>query len=317
MVNTSLLTVMRKLLKYLYRNTYLGYLLIHPAIRLRYLFRIYLIPEKLFIKQEFKQTFGYELNLDNPKTLNEKIQWLKLNDRTPLHTLCADKYAVREYVKKKIGEEYLIPLLYHTQNPTDIVPKNMPDFPFIIKTNHDSLAGGNFIVRDKSKVNWKSVQKALAKLLRRNFYYVSKEWQYKNIEPRIIVEKLLLDRDGHIPKDYKFECINNKVAMIHVDQNKEIKHQRKNYNINWELLPVLWPTFIENGKSVNRPVKLNEMIELAETLSKPFCFARIDFYYFNNKVYFGEITFHPTSGLGVFKPHEWDRKFGDMLRLPW
>ncbi len=167
---------MREFIKHLYHDTTIGYWLISPAKTLYDIYRcrkklydIYyfrIIPEKIFIKRTFKKSFGYNLNLENPKTFSEKIQWLKLNDRKPLHTLCADKYAVREYIKEKIGEQYLIPLVYHTDNPSDIIPDNLPDYPFIIKTNHG--CGEHIIVKDKSEINYKSVQKTLTKLLKRN-----------------------------------------------------------------------------------------------------------------------------------------------------
>ena len=136
---------MRGFLKHLYDNTAIGYSLLSLVKKLYdiYIFRV--LSEKIFIQRTFKILLGYNLNLENPKTLNEKVQWLQLNDRTPLHTLCTDKYAVREYVKEKIGEQYLIPLVYHTNNPADIIPENLPDFPCIIKTNHG--CGGHVIVK--------------------------------------------------------------------------------------------------------------------------------------------------------------------------
>lgn len=307
---------MKKLLKNAYYNSAIGHSIIDPLFKLRHLYRTRIISEKKYLKRNFEKIFGYKLNLKNPGTLNEKIQWLKLYNRTPLHTKCADKFAVREYVMEKIGQEFLIPLIYHTKNPLDIQPGNLPDFPVIIKTTHDSLGTGNIIVKDKSKINWQNVQNHLKKLLLRNFYHATKEWQYKNIEPGIIVEKLLLDRDGCVAKDYKFECINNKVVMINVDQNKEIKHLRNNYSADWELLPVLWPKELKNGEDIVRPIQLSKMIALAETLSEPFCFVRIDFYYLDEKIYFGEMTFHPTGGFGKFEPAVWDEKLGNMLKLP-
>ena len=138
------------------------------------------MPEKLYLKRRFKRTFKRELDLDNPKTLNEKIVWLKLNDRTPLHTICADKYAVRSYIKEKVGEEYLVPLFYQTKNVKEIIPENLPDTPCIIKANHDS--GGGIFVLDKSKTDWEEAQESLKKRLKKNYYPRSKEWQYKNIK---------------------------------------------------------------------------------------------------------------------------------------
>jgi len=267
----------------------------------------------VFIKQEFKKTLGYELNLDNPKTLNEKIQWLNLNVRTPMYTLCADKFAVRKYIEEKIGSEYLVPLIYHTKNPMDIVPENLPGFPFIIKTNNGS--GGGIIVRDKSKIDWQSVQKTLAKALKQNFYYVKKEWQYKNIKPCIVVEKLLMDNKGNIPFDYKLHCFNGRLYFIQVDMDRHGDHKRILYDEDWKFIDCQWGKY-GIGNIVEKPILFHKMRSLAETIAKEFCYVRIDLYNIGSEIYFGEMTFTPVAGLGVFKPNEWDRKFGDMLRLP-
>jgi hypothetical protein len=192
---------MKEILKYLYHKTFLGHHIIHVLIKLHTFYIHRVIPEKAFLKRNFRKAYKRELNLEKPETLNEKIVWLKLNDRTPLHTQCADKYAVREYVSAKIGAEYLVPLLYMTKNTNEITPNNLPDFPCIIKTNHDSGVG--YFVKKKNDVDWKTVRQSLKKRLKHNYYYGKKEWQYKNIKPCIIVEKLLTDKDGNIPYDYK------------------------------------------------------------------------------------------------------------------
>ena len=316
---------MRKLIRCLYHNTIIRYILICPAkklyVRLYYIYHFHLIPDKIFIKRKFKKAFNYDLNLNNPKTLNEKIQWLKLNDRTPLHTLCADKYAVREYVKEKIGEEYLVPLVYHTKNPADIVPENLPDFPFIIKTNHD--CSGGIIVRDKSKIDWKSVQKTLAKLLKQNYFYPSREWQYKNIKPRIIVEKLLMDKRGNIPFDYKLHCIKRKVEMIQVDVNRgKPNHYRNWYNRYWKREPYRWSALKNGGvtdpsnNDIEKPISLEKMIKLSEILSEKFYYVRVDWYNIEGRLFFGELTFHHDGGLRPILPTKWDRILGDLLKLP-
>ena len=303
---------MRKFIGRLYRETFIGHLLIHPAVWLYEIYCFRLIPEKLFIKRQFKHFFGYELNLNNPQTLNEKINWLKLNDRTPLHTLCADKYAVREYIKDKIGKKYLVPLIFQTNKTTDITPENLPDFPFIIKTNHDS--SGGIIVRDKSNVDWDSVRNKLAKSLKRNYYYFNKEWQYKNIEPCIVVEKLLMENDGSIPVDYKLHCFNGKLVFVQVDIDRQIDHKRNIYDANWNFIDCQW--LYKNGDDVDKPQTFSKMQSLAEAIAKDFCYVRVDLYNLGSEIYFGELTFHSESGQGKFKPFEWDRKFGEQLKLP-
>ncbi|TXN35975.1 glycosyl transferase [Flagellimonas hymeniacidonis] len=313
---------MKKLLRYLYKNTTIGHLVIHQFIRLHnfYLFRI--MPEKAFSKRKFRKSFNRDVDLDNPKTLNEKIVWLKLNDRTPLHTICADKLAVREYIKEKIGDDYLVPLYFQTKNSKDIIPDNLPDKPFIIKTNHDS--GGGVIVKDKSEIDWKEVRENLTKRLKKNYYHRSKEWQYKNIKPCIIVEKLLMDKGGELTKDFKMHCFNGEVTMLQVDIGRfSGNHCRNFYDKEWKRQPYRWASPKENGKFTNpseddveRPQALNKMISLSEMLAKDFSYVRIDWYEVEGILYFGEITFHTDGGCVPILPAEWDRKLGDMLTLP-
>lgn len=310
---------MNNLISYIHNNSVFGYHFFKPFKKIVEFLKYRLTSDESKMKSEFKKNLGYPLDLNNPKTLNEKIQWLKINDRTPLHTKCADKYAVREYVSEKVGKEYLIPIVFETKNPRDIIPENLPDFPIIIKANHDS--SGGIIVRDKSTVNWIKTQNMLASFLDINYYYRFKEWQYKNIERRIIVEKLLTDDQGAIPFDYKFHCFHGKVEFIQLDLNRFTNHMRNMYDRNWTLLPFNWCNFIdgkpklENGGHVDKPKCLREMIIIAEKLSEAFKYVRIDLYEFNNRVYFGEVTFHPCSGAKVIHPEEWDYKFGEMIDL--
>ncbi|GGD10050.1 glycosyl transferase [Hyunsoonleella pacifica] len=280
------------------------------------------MPEKIYLKRRFKKSFKRELDLDNPKTLNEKIVWLKLFDRTDLHTICADKYAVRSYIKEKVGEEYLVPLFYQTKNVEEIIPENLPSPPFIIKANHDS--GGGIFVFDKSKTDWNEAQESLKKRLKKNYYPRSKEWQYKNIEPCIIVEKLLISKNGKIPFDYKVHCFNGKANMIQVDIDRDSdNHHRNWYNTKWEREPYKWSSLKENGKAtdpsdedVEKPKTLDEMLALSEKLSTDFCYVRVDWYDVDGKLYFGELTFHHDGGNRPIIPEKWDRILGDMVPLP-
>lgn len=272
------------------------------------------LSDKLFLKIQYYRKFNKFLNLKSPQTLNEKLQWLKLYDRTPLHTVCADKLKVRNHIKEVLGEEYLIPLVLSTKNVNDITPDNLPNYPVIIKTNHDS--GTYFIIKNKESQNWKEIRAKLSKSLKVNYYKAGREWQYKNIEPFIIVEKLLINNNGTRIEDYKFECFNGNAEMINVDFNKEDVHKRNNYDINWNLLPILWPKEILNGHDIPKPKELESMIKLAEKLASDFCFCRVDFYFFEDKIFFGEITFHPTSGYGQFYPEEKDLYYGNLIKLP-
>jgi len=271
------------------------------------------LKDEAYLKDKYFNVFKSELNISKPKTLNEKIQWLKLYDRSKLHTLCADKYSVREYIRETIGAEYLIPLLYHSADSKTIYPENLPLPPFVIKTNHDS--GNVFIVKDIKDHDWVSIRNQLKYSLRYNYYHSSREWQYKNIKPKILIEKMLTDDSGQILSDIKFCCIHGKVEVIHIDSNKEVVHFRNNYSRDWEPMDLEWPNYIKSGPTIDKPSNLGQLIMLAEKLSRPFSFARIDFYVDEDKIYFGEITFHPTSGFGPMSPEHYDSLLGDKLTL--
>lgn len=304
----------------IYHNYAIAHILLAPIRSLYHFYKFHLIPDKRLLKGQFGQVFGRELDLENPKTLNEKIQWLKLNIRSPLHTQCADKYAVRDYVSETVGDEYLVPLLYETEEPANLRPERLPKPPFIIKTTHDSSGGQ--IVRNKEQVNWCSMRKSFSRLLRKNYYYQGKEWPYKHIRPRLIVEKLLLGERGELPFDYKIHCFHGNPQVIQVDIDRFTDHKRNFYSTNWQLQPFTWCAWRDGkplwpkGREVPRPTGLQEMLKVARRLSAPFLYARIDLYEVQGRVYFGEVTFYPGGGFEVFKSYKWDRKFGDMLVLP-
>lgn len=279
------------------------------------------MPDSIFIKRQFKIIHGKKLNLKSPESLSEKIQWLKLYDRDPILTQCADKFEVRKFVKEKAGEDILIPLVSYTDSPESILPASLPDFPVILKTNHNS--GGNEIILDKNLVDYKKLHEKFRKLLKENFYHTTKEWQYKNISPRlIIIEKLLIDKDKNLPLDFKLHCMNGKVEFIQVDIDRFTNHKRNFYNINWELLPFSWcphvngaPIWINSDRKIERPEGLEKMIKIAEKLSGSFSYSRIDLYEFSGKVFFGEITFHHGSGNEIFTPADFDNYYGKKIVL--
>ena len=303
---------MKELVRKLYLETTFGRYLVQPFYGAYIYFKFTIVDDLTRINREFVKNFGRKPDLENPKTYNEKMQWLKLNDRTPLHTQCADKYHVREYVKDKIGEEYLIPLVFESKNLNDIKPENLPDYPVIVKTNHDSSGGS--IILNKNETNWVVVRNLLYKSLHINYYNKYKEWQYKNIEPRVIVEKLLQHEDGSIPFDYKMHYFNGELVFTQVDLDRHIDHTRNLYDADWSFLDIEW--VYKNGRQLEKPKCYDEMKVVSKALAQDFCYTRVDLYTLNNKVYFGEITFHSESGFGAFNPDEWDLKFGNMLRLP-
>jgi hypothetical protein len=304
---------MLNLLRRWYRDSSVGRLaLALPRQAYRY-YRFRLLPEERFIRSQYRRAFGRELDLNNPTRFSEKIQWLKLNDRRPLHTQCADKLAVRAYVTEKVGEKYLIPLLLSTEDPLVISPENLPDPPFVIKATHCS--GGVTLVRDKSAVDWETLQKKLGRLLRTNFYYPRKEWQYLNIHPRIVVEQMVEPAQGVVPADYKIYCFGGRPEYIQLITGRYVDTRECFYSTEWEPcnFRLTYP-FIEN--SPKRPENLTEMLEVAARLSSEFAYCRIDLYNEDGRVYFGEITHHPDSGFSSFDPPEWDLTLGNMLELP-
>lgn len=274
-------------------------------------YRRYCWSDEYCIKRHFKKTMGYPLNLENPKTLNEKIQWLKLNDKSPLHTQCSDKYAVKEYIKETVGDQYNIPVLYTTTNTNDISMDKLPDYPIVIKTNHDN--GDAVIIRDKKKHNFLEIQKLLNRKLARNYFYRNREWPYKNIAPLILVEKLLLDQKGNLPMDYKVHCFHGEAKMITVDIDRFGKHSQNFYDKNWNMLDCDW--YFPLGNGVPKPSLLKELVRCAEELSKPFKYVRVDCYLVDKQVYVGEITFYQGGGLEAFRKPEWDRKLGDYIHI--
>ncbi len=274
--------------------------------------------DEKYLRMHFEKMQGYKLDLLNPKTLNEKIQWLKLYDRKKFYSNLADKFEVRKYIEKEFGSEYLIPLEFTSTDYMDLNPFNLPDFPFIIKTNHDS---GNFlIVRDKQKINWKKVQTDFRFALSNNYYWIEREYQYFNIKPRILVEKLLVTKEGKIPNDYKLTVINGRVEFIYVSIDREGKNKRNIYSRNWDPLFFTWALKSKNldnlrGPEIERPSSISKMIELAEKVGELFSYIRVDFYDVEGKIYFGEITQHHGGGFDQIRPIEFDYKYGEMIDL--
>jgi hypothetical protein len=291
-------------------------------------FKYKILSDYCFVKFSYFEIFRQNINLKNPKSLNEKINWLKLYDRSDLHTLCADKIQVRDYVKEKIGSSHLITLVNNNISLNELVPENFPNTPFILKTNHNS--GGTYIVLNKDESNWEEIHVFFKKQLKLNHYTKTKEWQYKGITPKIFAEKLLLNSDGKIPSDYKFHCFKGKVQFIQLDINRETEnHYRYYYDSSWNLLPFKWfpndwqklsygikYSPVKNPLiSIDKPNQLSKMITISEKLSDVFSYSRIDLYELNNRVYFGEITFHHDSGLIPILPKHWDYKLGKLLDL--
>jgi hypothetical protein len=289
------------------------------AREIRFIFINKRLTDKQYLKKMFNKYQGYELNLENPRTLNEKLQWIKLNDRKDYQTVYADKYAAREYIKNTFGDEYLIPLVYHTDSYAELKPENLPDSPFVIKTNHGF--GNSIIVRDKSSIDWKELRMYYRRCLNHNYYYNEREWQYKNIKPCIIVEKMLLDREDKVPNDYKLNFIEGKLEFIYVSVDREEENKRNIYDPKWNPLHFTWARKGKDltkirGEEIQPPATLPKMIEFGTVIARLYKYVRVDFYDVDGVLYFGEITQCHGGGFDQMLPFDHDLKYGDKIRLP-
>ena len=272
------------------------------------------ISDNSYLKTKYWLIMGYKLNLDKPTSFNEKLQWLKIYDRNPNYTQMVDKYEVRNYIAETIGCEYLFSLLgvYDTFDEIDfdVLPNQ-----FVLKPNHTS--GNIYICKDKSKIDFIKLKKEIDMWLKREYFWIHREWPYKNIKPRIICEELLKTKDGRLPDDYKIHCFSGEPdnVMVSIERDSE-KPKFFFFDNEWNLLRY-------NIAGINalqdftlpKPKKINEMFEIARTLSTGLPFVRVDLYYENAKIYFGELTFFPQSGYDQNLLKTTDILFGDKIRL--
>ena len=270
------------------------------------------MPSKLYLKLLFYLNMGKKLNIDNPITFNEKLQWLKLYDCNPLYTQLVDKYKVRKYIAETIGEQHLIPLIGVYDSFDQIDFNNLPN-EFVLKCTHDS--GSIVVCKDKSKLDFKTTKKILEKNMRRNYYPLSREWPYKNIKPRIICEKFMVDESGTELKDYKFFCFNGEPKALFVATDRGIDTRFDFFDLNFNHLPFM--QHYKNGvKKIVKPSGLDKMIKLSKILSKGIPHVRVDLYDIYDRIYFGELTFFHFSGFEKFEPEKYDKLFGSWLELP-
>ncbi len=273
------------------------------------------LPDKIYLDLFFRAKMGVKLNIRNPKTFNEKLQWLKLYDHKEEYTRMVDKYTAKQYVEERIGKKYIIPTLGVWDKFEDIDFASLPN-QFVLKCTHDS--GGLAICTDINTFDKESAKKKINKSLRRNYYYVGREWVYKNVKPRIIAEKFMEDESTNELRDYKFFCFNGVAKVLFIAserQNKETETKFDFFDMEFNHLD------IRNGhpnaeKTIEKPNKFEEMRYLAEELSKGVPHVRVDFYEVNGQVYFGELTFAHWSGFVSFEPKKWDETFGVWIELP-
>lgn len=278
------------------------------------------MDDEEFLKRKFKSNLKYDLNLLSPNTFSEKIQWLKINDRKDIYTILVDKYKVREYIKEKLGEEYLIPLIGIWDDPDDIDFNKLPD-QFVLKCNHNSGLG-MCICKDKSKLDISKVRRELKKGLKQDYYLTGREWPYKNVSRKIIAEKYMKNEHETELKDYKFFCFNGEPKYCQVISDRSTNETIDFFDMNWEHQEFIGLNnendsneFTNSKYTIEKPVTFEKMKEFAYILAKNTKFVRIDFYEIERKLYFGEITFYPASGFGNFKPSEWNEKLGEMVNL--
>lgn len=272
------------------------------------------LDDKLYIKTKYDTKMGFNtLSLEYPISFNEKIQWLKLHDHNQRYTMMVDKYMVKEYVANMIGEEYIIPTIGIYDKFSDIDFKKLPK-RFVMKCTHDS--GGLVICTNKDELDIRAAERKINSCLRRNFYYAGREWPYKNVKPRIIIEEYIEDSIDKELRDYKLFCFNGKYRLMFIATNRQGSGETyfDFFDSDFNHLSVI------NGHpnapiQPHKPVMYKQMIDLAEKLSKDIPQVRVDLYVANGRIFFGEMTFHHYSGFTRFDPEEWDKTFGKLIKL--
>ncbi len=276
----------------------------------------HLLPDKTYIKLKYYSRMGRFPDLKNPKTFNEKLQWLKLYNRRPEYTRMVDKYEAKKYVAEIIGEEYIIPTLGVWDKFDDIDFAALPD-QFVLKCTHDS--GGLVICRDKSKLDIDAARKKIEKCLKENYYWQGREWPYKNVKPRIIAEKFMVDESGYDLKDYKFLTFDGEIKMFFVERDRAKGHNGHTvdfFDADFNHIPMTVDGYPYTDPPYYKPENFDKMVEFASKLSSGIPHLRVDFYNVNGKIYFGEMTFFQASGTIHFSPESWDQTLGDWIKLP-
>lgn len=271
------------------------------------------LSDKQFLRLMYWARVGEYLDLQNPRTFNEKLQWLKLYNRKPEYTQMADKYETKKYVAEKIGEEFVIPTLGVWDRFEDIDFADLPE-QFVLKCTHDS--GGLVIVRDKTKLDQAAAAAKINRSLKRNYFFHGREWPYKKIPPRILAEAYMQDGDQQNLPVYKFLNFAGEPKIIQAIQNDKTDAETIDYfDTDWNRLDLRqnYPNSLQPPK---RPAGLKQMLEISRNLSREIPFVRVDLYEINGRIYFSEFTFFSDSGFAAFDPPEWDEKMGSWLELP-
>lgn len=276
------------------------------------------MPDAPYLKGLYRAHMGKKLNLEDPKTFNEKLQWLKLYDRKPLYTELVDKYEARRHIAAAIGEKHLIPMVGGPWERFDQIDFDALPERFVLKCTHDS--GGLVICRDKSKLDKAAAKRKIEKSLSNNYFYFGREWPYKNVPPRIIAEAYMEDENNAQGlTDYKFFCFNGEPKMIYVSQGLEDHATARIsfYDMRGGGMPFCRSDYRPLDGPLALPKNFDEMADAAGALAKMVgCpFVRIDLYSIWGKMYFSEVTFSPCNGMMPFEPREWDEKLGQWIDL--
>ncbi|PGL72698.1 ATP-grasp fold amidoligase family protein [Bacillus sp. AFS055030] len=279
--------------------------------KIKYCLRI--LPDSLYIQIYYFAQFKKFCNLHQPRTYNEKLNWLKIHDRNPEYIKMVDKYEVKKYIAPIIGSEYVVPTLGIWDTFDEIDFDKLPN-QFVLKCTHDSE--GLVIVKDKNKLDVIAAKKKIEAAQKCNFYYIGREWPYKHLKPRIIAEKYMEDHvDGEL-RDYKFFCFDGVPKAMFIASDREVGETKFDYfDLDFNQLDII-QNYPNSSKTLRKPITFEKMIELSKVLSKDIPHVRVDFYEVDGKLYFGELTFYHFSGFKPFQPNKWDRAFGDWLKLP-
>jgi hypothetical protein len=274
----------------------------------------FLFPDKLYLTLLYRAEMGEWIDWKNPRSFTEKLQWLKIYDFKPEYTTMVDKYAVKDYVASIIGKKYIIPTLSVWDNVGDIDWESLPE-QFVLKTTHGGGSGGVVICSDKSTLDIPKAKEKLATSMHRNAGSVFREKPYLKVRRRIIAERFITNSENEL-KDYKFFCFDGEVRFFKVDFGRFVEHHANYYSPEGKLLLFGEADFLPDFNHIEvLPDNLDEMITIAEKLSREFTFLRVDLYNVAGQIYFGELTFYPAAGFGAFTPAEWDRKLGDLIDL--
>lgn len=292
-----------------------GRFIVDPKIRFGYFTKLGLFDhwtDEKFLKKKYYLQTGKKLDMDHPQSFNEKLQWLKLHDRKPIYTVMVDKYAAKGYVSKRIGEDYIIPTLGVWERFEDIDFGQLPS-QFALKCTHDS--GGVIICQDKALFDFQKARKQLGRSLKRNYFYEGREWPYKNVQPRIIAEKYLMDESGTELKDYKIFCFHGEPKLIQVDFGRFHVHKRNLYTTDWKYIDASINFPNDPNTQILRPEKLDKMLEIAGMLSEGIPHVRVDLYSIGRKIFFGELTMYHGGGMEKFTPESLGDEMGKWLEL--